>query len=185
MPRQWKLQHQLAAQTLASGLTADAAAVESMVSVRTVENWKTDPDFQALVQQYRDEIAARKLDAIVTVAIADRDHRVANLDRRWTQIRLIAERLIDQLAGGEAFDGGGAFGAKLSRKDCLDKLIAIVRLETGLQEEAAKEFGQRIDKLTLANLPDEALARVLQSMNIAGQIPDDLDMVKLAEGESE
>lgn len=57
-----------AALQLAAGSDARGAAAQLGVAPNTIYRWRTDPDFQAKVGEYRDELRERTLDLLAAKA---------------------------------------------------------------------------------------------------------------------
>ncbi len=104
-PFAWSLKSVRAAQLVAEDrLTNEEIAEECCVARRTIDRWKTHPDFLARV----DELIEAFRRTSERVAIAQRGRRVAALNDRWHRMR----RVIEERAASEDMQGipGGETG---------------------------------------------------------------------------
>lgn len=145
--KQMNLRHQAAAMALAQGDSIEKAAVAAGKSVRTVHKWKERADFQALVDQCRNELAR----ATLNQGIANRNVRLLMRNKRAQQL---AKWLDEEMA------------KQFRNKDTIKNVSALLRLELDNEKQAAIEANQWNQKLVvdLNGLSEEQLlALVLQA----------------------
>ncbi len=99
------------------------------VTKTTLENWKRDPDFAALVRTHR----KAQHDAAVALGVADKQHRIAVLDEmKRALLQVIAERAEDPSMAGIP---GGTTGHVVRQA----KLVKVYRSDAKDASEAEAE----------------------------------------------
>lgn len=169
MAFKWDATKENAAVLLAVGeLTIEQIAQQCDVVEATIYNWKTSNEFQARVEENREELRKR----VFTEGIADVANRLRRLNKRWNQIDQIfrerADEPLDRLQPGTS--------TGLLRKVVQTKTTKsgdvfqteyfvpesdLLREERELSKQAAQELGQWEEKtrtsFDLKNLTDEDL----------------------------
>jgi hypothetical protein len=165
----WTEQRDKAARLVADGRKTEASiAAEVGISTRTLERWRTQPEFQERVERYIQaaEVKAREC------AIARKMARVAALQERWQALQQIrAER--GQALAGQGIPGGETGDLVRSVKTIGQgeraQVVTEYELDAALlrelrahEEQAARELGQWNDqRAEEATAAPTALAQVL------------------------
>lgn len=150
------------------------------ISVRALYKWRCDKKFADRVDQLCAEFSAR----FKRLAIARREMRISVLNQQHTKLLELQDERSKEMDGSIA---GGSTGLlvrqyKVSGENTVTEYAfdaAVVREIRALEEQAAKELGQLVEKhehkiRSLKDLSDEELAAILE---------DGDDEERAAEGE--
>jgi transposase-like protein len=165
-------QQEQAAQLVAEGRHEYIEIAEKVgVERRTLHRWRKDKKFAARVEQ----ISAELSDRLLKRAIARKEYRVMVLNRMHTKIEtLIEERAANM---GEEIAGGGTGllvrQYKVSGENQVTEYVydsAAVRDLLKIQEQAAKELGQLVEKhehkiRSVKDLSDDELAALAAELD--------------------
>lgn len=155
-PFRWTRKKEEAALQLATYATVPQVAADLKVSESTVKGWFAHPEFKAKVRELQDQISLEKLN----VRIANAAERVNILDRLQKKYL----DLIDARAEGMAGEVEGSDTGLLVRREKHQsigqgKYVSYTEYEAdtavtaeirALQDLAAKDLGQRVDKKELS-----------------------------------
>lgn len=168
----WNAQRHEAALLLAENELSDEKIAERVgVTRRTLARWKVDPEFAAQVGDNVGQIQA----AMLRHSIAKKHKRLGVLDELHDKLlTVVAERAADyaDVADGEVPAGGGTGvivrqikqigsgrDAQVVEEFGVD--VGLIREIRALQEQAAKELGQWIEKSQV-----EDLTRIVEIVGI-------------------
>lgn len=156
-PFTWSAARTKAAILLAEDrLSDEEIAAQVGVSRRGMAKWKCVPEFQARIQQHRDELDR----AVSRYSIAKPRERIRVLDRQQTKLLDLQEaRAADyagRVPGGETgmmipqvkIGGGGPDGPMVVTEWVRDDISPEIR---ALQKQAAQELGQWSEKSTITH----------------------------------
>jgi len=169
----WNERREKAAIMLAEGAVPDveiAAAVG--ITRQSLLKWRAREEFRDRVA----EIVKQRKDAALRYSIAQQDRRIAAMNDRWEKLqRVIAERA-EELDGQAPGAGTGMLArqVKLSNTGVtVEEFVVdtgLLKELRGLEEQAAKELGQWIERkehagkdggpIMIANARDELAARL-------------------------
>ncbi len=186
VPASQRAKRELAASLLAEDRLTDAEiAARAGISRSTLARWKRSTQFQQRIAHHQ----AAQADSIVATGIASRRARIEALNDRWQRLqRIIAERA--EVFGDRGPDGkplvpGGGTGLLMhfakSGEFVLD--AALLRELRAVEEQAARELGQWVDRSRLDLAFAEEIERVAATFGVS---PDDVrrDLRRLLEGQT-
>lgn len=177
--RELRAAQERAAVLLAEDELTDSAIAEAVgISRRQLANWKNNPDFAAQVGDNIGQIQA----GMLKLSIAKKHKRMAVLDDLYIKaLTVIAERIVAEGGAPGESTGlvveqlkqiGAGKSAQLVSEFAVD--VALMREIRALQEQAAKELGQWVEKseqtikgLTFADL--YAIAQADQGASPVGR----------------
>jgi transposase-like protein len=167
------LQKEKAAQLIAEGrYEYGQIAAMGGVERHTITRWRKDPKFSARVDELNREFA----ESVKHNAIARKERRIGILNALQTKLlTLIEDRAVDlsgEVAGGQT--GLLVRQYKVSGDNSATEYVydsAVIRDLRAVQEQAAKELGQFVDKhemkiLDLKDMTDEQLAAIIAQAGI-------------------
>jgi len=133
-----------AVMVLAAGGTESAAAAAAMVTERTIQNWKQQPEFEKCLKDVEEDILGMIRSNGVQLAVKDRE---ARLLRRNERANLLADR-IERAKAGDVGD-----------------LVRLLKEERDNERQAAIEVGDWTEKreVDLTKVPAEKLVEVLNA----------------------
>jgi len=131
-------------------------AAKCGITDRSLNRWKSNPQFAARVQKLRDEAAERIREEVITTGIADRVNRVKRLNDDWIRMQqVIKERgesaEMEEIPGGQTgllvrqIKGIGK-GEDFQIVEMYAVDAALLSQLTAHEAAAAKELGQTIDR---------------------------------------
>lgn len=186
VPASQRAKRELAAALLAEDRLTDVEiAARAGVSRRTLVRWKQSTQFQQRIAHHQ----AVQADAVAATGIASRRARVEALNDRWQRLqRIIAERA--EAYGGRDAEGkplvpGGSTGLLMrygkSGEFALD--TGLLRELRAVEEQAARELGQWVDRSRLDLAFAEEIERVAATFGVS---PEEVrrDLRRLLEGQT-
>lgn len=174
----WTGARERAALMVAEDELTDAEIAEAVgISRQGLVKWKQHPEFQARIAEHVKTLEA----SVMRYAIAKKRKRVERLNRDWLRIQQVFDERAEEM-GNEAAGGStgilqrtvkvvGAGSAQQTIEEYSIDTAALRELR-GLEEQAAKETGQWVEKSELtvddAGLTDDdRAARIAQILDTA------------------